>query len=507
MKGNIFDERIKLEEHHGEKLISNIRLILAFIYITTTPVLSIIRNMEGYGFLPWRAHIWNNVFFVYSVFLFIYIRKKDAFHKMFKYICVIFDTALISAVIWVGCTYPEVTPAITYLSIWALFYNILILAGSFRYSVRCAYFSGIFSGVVYFLVVFLHRNSWDLPYFFVYHNETINVNFPIHNEIFRGFSMIITGVITGMASKRRLILFRNTLETEQAATETASKTVEQTRIIAKTISKSTDEIFISSKDILTTANSQAISIQEIETTVNENSSIAADIAEKTVSVANIAAKMEADVNVGLTVLKRNITQMENIKYKNDGVISSIINLCNKITQIHEIIKSINTITEQTKLIAFNAALEAASAGAQGRRFSVVSSEVNRLADDIAVLTKQIREQIDEIHSSSSSLITSSEESAENVNEGNNLIKELEDIFSEIRSGAEVTSNQAQTITVSTQKHQKSSKQISIAIKDISAGLGNFLRSTEVATSSAEELTKMIIELENLLDVKSTGNLW
>jgi methyl-accepting chemotaxis protein len=193
--------------------------------------------------------------------------------------------------------------------------------------------------------------------------------------------------------------------------------------------------------------------------------------------------------------------MNNIKQKNDGIISGIIPLGNKITKISEIIKTINTITDQTKVIAFNAALEAASAGDHGRRFSVVASEVNRLANDIAALTRQIREQVEEIQDSSSSLIISSEESADKIAEGNNLIKELEDIFREIRSGAEITSNQAQTITVSTKKQQKSTEQINIAISDISAGLSNFIHSTEVATSSAEGLTQMINELGALLNIK------
>jgi methyl-accepting chemotaxis protein len=193
--------------------------------------------------------------------------------------------------------------------------------------------------------------------------------------------------------------------------------------------------------------------------------------------------------------------MENIKQKNDGVISGIIALGNKIIKIREIVKTINAITDQTKVIAFNATLEAASAGDRGKRLSVVARAVNRVASDIAALTKQIREQVEEIQDSSSSLIISSEESADKIAEGNNLIKELEDIFREIRSGAEITANQAQTITVSTQKQQKSTEQINIAIEDISTGLSNFIRSTEVATSSAEGLTRMINELGALLNIK------
>ena len=113
---------------------------------------------------------------------------------------------------------------------------------------------------------------------------------------------------------------------------------------------------------------------------------------------------------------------------------------------------------------------------------------------------QIREQVEEIQSSSSSLIISSEESADKIIEGNTLIKELEDIFREIRSGAEITANQAQTITISSQKQQKSSEQINTAIADISIGLSNFIQSTRITTSSAEELTEMIRELNELLTV-------
>lgn len=409
---------------------------------------------------------------------------------------------ILSAVIWVSCTYVEISSPLPFLSSRALFYSILILAGSFRHSTSCAYYSGILAAFCYFVIVLINRNAIDLPYYFVYEGKTLNVTFPLYNEIFKLLGMLMTGAVTGMASKRRHLLFSNMLESEREASGIASATVEQTRNMAKTIHKSTDEIFLSSKDIFTTANSQAASVQEIESTINENAKIALEITEKTSSVAAIASRMENDVVQGFAVLERNVDQLENIKSKNDGVISGIIALGNKIIKIRDIVKNINTITSQTKVIAFNAALEAASAGEKGKRFSVVASEVNRLADDIASLTTQIREQVEEIQSSSSSLIISSEESADKIIEGNNLIKELEDIFREIRSGAEITANQAQIITVSSEKQQKSIEQINIAIADISKGLVNFIQSTRVATSSAEELSGMIKELDSLLTVNS-----
>ncbi|MDR2730319.1 MAG: methyl-accepting chemotaxis protein [Treponema sp.] len=316
--------------------------------------------------------------------------------------------------------------------------------------------------------------------------------------------MIVAGGIASMTSKRHLALMNSMIESETAAADAATRTVEQTRNMAKIIQKSTDKIFLSSKEIFTTTNNQAASVQEIESTINENTQIAVDIADKTSSVSVIASKMENDVIHGFSVLERNVDQMESIKKKNDGVISGIIALGNKIIKIRDIVKSINAIINQTKVIAFNAALEAASAGEKGKRFSVVAGEINRLTDDIAAFTLQIREQVEEIQNSSSSLIISGEESADKITEGNNLIKELEDIFREIRSGAEITVNQAKTITYATQKQQKSSEQIDIAITDISSGLSNFIKSTEIVTSSAGELSNMISGLGVLLNVKYGG---
>jgi methyl-accepting chemotaxis protein len=495
-------ERILADEHKGEKLISNVRFVMSLIYIVSTGAVDIIKYLEGSPTIPMRSHIWTSIFLAYSIFLFIYVRKKENLGRRFKYICVFLDMTILSATIWVSCTYLEISAPLPFLSSRALFYSILILAGSFRYSTRCAFFSGYFGAICFLVVVFVNRNTLDLPYSFMHDGKMFDIRFPLYNELFKFFGIIITGTITGIASKRRLLLFNSMIESESAAAEAASKTVAQTRSMAKTIRQSTDEIFLSSKDIYSTANNHAASVQEIESTMNENTQIAGEIAEKTGSVANIASKMENDVVHGFSVLEHNVNQMENIKKKNDGVIAGIITLGNKITKIRDIIKNINTITNQTKVIAFNAALEAASAGDKGKRFSVVASEVNRLADDIASLTKQIREQIEEIQSSSSLLIISSEESADMIAEGNNLIKKLEDIFREIRSGAEITANQALTITVSTQKQQKSTEQINVAIADISSGLSNFLRSTEAATTSAEGLTRIIEELGTLLNVKN-----
>jgi len=498
MNTNELNEKIRRDEYQGEILINKFRFALGIIFVVSVFLVSLLRSLNGLEHFPLRAYIFTSGFLFYSIFIHYYIRKVLNLKSYFKYICVMLDAIFISAAIWAGCTYPELSPPIVFLSIQALFYIVLIMAGSFRYSVRCAFFSGIFSGFCYLIVVYANGNVLDVDYKLLLGSSEFNFKFPLYNEVFRVIAMIVAGAISGMACKRHLSLFKSVIESKEETAYHASTTVEQTRSMSKFIKKTTDDIFLSSKDIFTTANNQATSIQEIESTINQNTQIAGEISEKTSSVASIASRMENDVINGFSILERNVDQLGDIKNKNDSVITGIINLGNKIIKIRDIVKNINTITDQTKVIAFNAALEAASAGERGKRFAVVASEVNRLADDIASLTRQIREQVEEIQNSSSSLIVSSEESADKITEGNSLIKELEDIFREIRSGAEITANQAQTITVFSQQQQKSSEYINIAIADISKGLTNFIHSTRVATSSAEELTEMIQELDALL---------
>jgi len=239
-------------------------------------------------------------------------------------------------------------------------------------------------------------------------------------------------------------------------------------------------------------------IERIESTINENTRLVTEIVDKTNSVATIASKMEDDVQRGFAVLEKNVKKMQDIKEKNSGTINGIISLSNKVNKIRDIVRIIRTITDQTKVIAFNAALEAASAGETGKRFAVVAEEVNRLADDIAVLTRQIREQVEEIQTSSSSLIVYSEEGSDKIAEGYKLIKDLEDLFKEIKSSAEISSNQMQTISLSTQQQLKSSELTYTAINEVSRRMKHFTGALKTAALSAGTLTKRTYELERFL---------
>jgi methyl-accepting chemotaxis protein len=501
-------ERIQIEKCNGERIINYFRMALAVLYLLAMIFVSVIRNIGG-GAVGGNAfsfyfYIGPVVLFVYGAVLFFILREKEILHPFVKYFCVTLDMLIIFCCFAATGIAPPVLSPLTFMRVYTMFAILFILLGAYRYNKRCAFYSGILAAVLYAAVLFILRN-YLVRYAAFIDGRMLEVDFRFYNEILHAPVFILFGAIIGLAAERHQMLLVQLVRSETEISEATEQTVLKTREIARIILEAAEEISGTSNEVYTIANSQAASVEEIASTIDENAKIDTDIADKTGSVAVIAVKMEDDVVDGFAVLEENVKKLGDIKNKNDGVISGIVQLGNKIAKIRNIIQIINTITDQTKVIAFNAALEAASSGEMGKRFAVVAGEVNRLADDIVNLTKQIKEQIEEIQNSSSSLIISSEEGADMIAEGNKLIKRLEDIFKEIKAGAEITSNQAQIIKVSTQKQRKSSEHITTAITDISKGLGNYVQSTKDAAYSLEKLIDLVWELENILNQAPVSN--
>ena len=110
----------------------------------------------------------------------------------------------------------------------------------------------------------------------------------------------------------------------------------------------------------------------------------------------------------------------------------------------------------------------------------------------------MREQVEEIQFSSSSLIVYSEESSDRIAEGYELIKNLEDLFKEILSSAEITLSQVRAITDSTQEQLKSSELIDAGINELSQGVRHFSGTLTAISQATEDFAKKTGELERFI---------
>jgi methyl-accepting chemotaxis protein len=265
------------------------------------------------------------------------------------------------------------------------------------------------------------------------------------------------------------------------------------------INQSLQDLSVSSKEISTTSNQQAVAVKEIVSTMEDSEKLAKGVAVKIDEVVKISKKTEEDVDKGFSIIKSSLEQMSQINTTNDCSIAGVKLLGQQIESIWEIVGMINSIADQTKIIAFNAELEASKTGESGKNFEIVAGEIRRLADNTVSSTKDIKSKIDEIQKSSDNLILASEEGTEKIKAGLKLSKDLEVIFSEILSSSEISASSAEQIALSINQQASSFEQILLALKQISGGIDNFVASTASTTQAINGLETMLQSLNNKLD--------
>ena len=270
---------------------------------------------------------------------------------------------------------------------------------------------------------------------------------------------------------------------------------QNTGAIASSITKSTQDLVIISKQTESISLEQSASVKEIVATMEDSDKLSRNILTRIGDVALVANKTKQNVTHGVKTLATNVEKMREINDANKDTITGIKSLSDKIEGVWDIVNIINTITDQTKIIAFNAELEAASAGEAGKSFNIVATEIRRLADLTTNSTREIKQRITEIQHSSDNLIITSEGGTEKIQEGITLSANLEENFNYIKSSAEITAESSSDIRDIIEQQTFAFEQIVVTLRQIAAGVESFSFSTQAITAASEELKKIAETLE------------
>ncbi len=257
---------------------------------------------------------------------------------------------------------------------------------------------------------------------------------------------------------------------------------------------------VSSQEITTTSNQQAAAVKEIVSTMEDSDQLSRSIVVRINEVSSIAGDTRRVVDEGETRVRRILEKMREIRASNDGTIKGIRNLGERIDSIWEIVNIINGIADQTKIIAFNAELEAAAAGPAGKNFQIVAAEIRRLADGTVASTTEIKNKITEIQHSSDHLIIASEEGTSRIQEGDAISDELRVMFEDIRGSSEISARSAEKIAMSINQQVTAFEQILQTLKQISEGIDNFVATTRSTVKSSSALKEMAEGMQSLVDV-------
>ncbi len=227
---------------------------------------------------------------------------------------------------------------------------------------------------------------------------------------------------------------------------------------------------------ITSASAQINEIASSIDEVSKNSAESADVAQRSVQ---IAAK-------GAEVVRQTIQGMDNIRDQIQETSKRIKRLGESSQEIGSIVELINDISEQTNILALNAAIQAASAGEAGRGFAVVADEVQRLAERASNATKRIEALVQTIQSDTNEAVSSMEQTTAEVVAGARLAEDaglalgeiekvsndLADLIQNISQAARQQSTAATNITATMSVIQEITTQTSQGANQTAESIGN-----------------------------------
>ncbi|MDQ1362592.1 MAG: methyl-accepting chemotaxis protein WspA [Pseudomonadota bacterium] len=200
--------------------------------------------------------------------------------------------------------------------------------------------------------------------------------------------------------------------------------VKQVQVSGIQVTSSATEIAATSKEQEATVAEQAASTNQIMSTITEISATGNELLHTMDEVRKVAENTAVSANQGQLAMTSMENTMEQMRAATESISSKLAVLSEKADNINNVVTTINRVADQTNLLSLNAAIEAEKAGEYGRGFSVVATEIRRLADQTAVATWDIEQMVKEMLSAVSAGVMSMDKFREEVNRGVNDVAKV-----------------------------------------------------------------------------------
>ena len=273
--------------------------------------------------------------------------------------------------------------------------------------------------------------------------------------------------------------------------------VEQLRSLVQTITDTSVQVASSAQETQATAMHLAEAAehqaQEISSASGRISEIAASIDQVSKNSAESAEVAQRSVQIatkGAGVVRQTIQGMDSIRDQIQETSKRIKRLGESSQEIGSIVELINDISEQTNILALNAAIQAASAGEAGRGFAVVADEVQRLAERASNATKRIETLVQTIQSDTNEAVSSMEQTTSEVVAGARLAEDAGTALGEIEKVSSDLSGLIQGISTAAQQQ-------SGAAANITQTMNTSQQITSQTTQGANQTAESIGNLAQL----------
>ncbi len=285
------------------------------------------------------------------------------------------------------------------------------------------------------------------------------------------------------------------------------------------VSKSIDASYKGNEQIASSMGNVATKAQEQLKTVKDTLDSIYNVDERVHSIEASIASIETFVNsvvdstnVGNKNLDDYNQQMDVITDNLSSTSGFIEHLNLELKEIYQLGALIINITDQLKMLAFNASIESARSGAAGKGFSVVADQMNKLSEETRKSITKINTLLNNVSASSNNVKTSIVSCIENYDASKKLFSTIKEAFDTIKNNTDILSSdtkkvysEASIISGSTHEVREkgqdlfdSANRISSETQDVAAVTQEELAGTELINENISSLKNMLNGIEKLV---------
>jgi len=303
--------------------------------------------------------------------------------------------------------------------------------------------------------------------------------------------------IGNLASGDLTVRAKVTEDVTGAIADSINYTIDELRRLVSGITTAATEVTSATQQaqtvtgqLLQAAQKQATEIQGTGKAVAQMTQTMTEVSKSAGDSAKVAETSLHAAEKGAQAVQNAIRGMNDIREQIQETSKRIKRLGESSQEIGEIVQLISDITEQTNVLALNAAIQAASAGEAGRGFTVVAEEVQRLAERSAEATKHISAIVKSIQRDTQDAVEAMERSTAGVVQGTKTADEADQALREISQVSNRLAELIGSISNSTQQQADSAAKVSMAMRSILQITQQTSEGTKQTAASAAKLTAL-----------------